>query len=195
MPEPGVERTLDRSSGVSALVGDAADCVFLLERESSGQRSEPGADSGEGGAARWCVVLWRRTRNELERAPADGAVRLVDEPAELLYAVLSNKCIRVLRAGEQLGLEHAKCRRFLGAACAFNCSCCSLAPRCVVVECEYDRVEAKALESCDGSRLEAGAAGGSDVGESLGLEVVNVEKAFDQHELASLGRGLTEHLG
>ena len=124
---PGLARielgTLARPQSPSSRTGRRrGGCVFLLEREPGRQRSEPLADSGEGGAARWCVVLWRHAADEFERAPADGAVGLVDEAAELLYAVLSDERIRVLRSGEQAGLEHAERGRFPGSTDAFNCS-------------------------------------------------------------------------
>jgi hypothetical protein len=112
LPEPGVEGTLDCSSRVSALVRDPADRIFLLEREPSGQGSEPVAGSGKSGASGSCVVPRGHAVGELESAPADGATSLVDEAAESLYAVLSNKRVRVLRAGEQPRLEHTECRRF-----------------------------------------------------------------------------------
>ncbi len=185
MPEPGVESALDGNSRVAATFGDETDGVFLFERESSGQRSEPGACSGEGGAARRCIVLWCHTVREFERAPADGAARLLDKTAEPLDAVLADKRIGILGACEQLGLEHTKRWRLRAPACAFDCSCYSLPSRRVVVERENDRFEAELLESCDGAGLEAGAARGGDVGESLGPEVVDVEEAFDQHELPS----------
>ena len=107
LPETGAEGALDRSARVAALVGDAANCVFLFERESTGQRSEPVAGSGEGGPSRRCVVLRGRAVGEFECAPADGAVGLVDEGAELLDPVLANERVRVLGIAEQRGLEHA----------------------------------------------------------------------------------------
>lgn len=115
MPESGAERTLDRSSRVSALVGDAANCVFLLESESGRKRSEPVADSGEGGAARQCVVFWSHAMNEFESAPGNGAVRLLDEGSEPLYAMLSNKRVRSFTLTEQPWLEHSEGWGFLCA--------------------------------------------------------------------------------
>jgi hypothetical protein len=106
VPESRSERSLDRGLRVAALVGDTADCVFLFERESGRQGSEPGTGSGERGPARRRVVLWSDTAGEFECVPADGAVCPVDEGAELLDPVFSNERVRVLGIAQLLGLEH-----------------------------------------------------------------------------------------
>lgn len=73
------------------------DSVFLFEREAGRQRPEPPPSSGEGGPAGPAVVCLRDAVGELEGAPADGAVRVVDEVLEFLDPVLSD-----VRVGEQL---------------------------------------------------------------------------------------------
>jgi len=194
-PEARAERAFDPGPRVTASVGEAADRVFLLERESGGQGSEPAAGPREGGPAGVRVVPWSDAAGELECAPADGAVRLLDEVAELLDPVLANEPVGVLGVTEQRGLEHAERRRLPGAARAVDGPREALAAGRVVVEGEHDRVEAQPSQARDQIRVEARTADGGHVRESPGPEVVHVDQSLDEQELPPLRHRQAQDVG
>ena len=104
VPEPRLERSLDRGLRVAALVGDAADCVLLLEREAGRQRTEPSSGPREGGPEGGCVVVCGDVACEFEGVPTDGAVCGVDQVVELLDPVFSNEnCIFSSKSGSTRG--------------------------------------------------------------------------------------------
>jgi hypothetical protein len=160
----------------------------LFERESRRQGSEPVAGSGEGGPPQRCVILWSHATGEFERAPADGAVGLLDEVAELLGPVFSYERVGVLGISQLLGLEHTQRWRLLEAAYALDGAKNTFATGCVVIEGEHDRVEAEPSDARDEIRVEARTADGGHVGKSFGAKVVDVDEPLDQQKLTPLRR-------
>src|SRR6266545_5856500 len=187
-PELGVEGALDGFRVIAGALRGGPDRVFHLERESRGERAEPPADVGERGSPVALRAVRLEVAHPIERAPRNAALGVTNELTETVNAVRPDVLVRVLRVAELGWVDDPKRRGVVEPARLIDRSRECVASRLVVVQGERDRLDAVLGEANELLGLDPGAADRGDVRDPLRAEVVNVDEAFDEDELAPLAR-------
>src|SRR6266542_292364 len=191
-PELGVEGSLDGLRVVAGALRGGPDRVFHLERESRRERAEPPADVGERSSPFALRAVRLDVAHAIERAPGNPTLGVTNELTETVSAVHTDVLIRVLRVAELGRVNDAKRRGMVEPARLIDRSRECVTSRLVVVQGERDRLDAVLGEGDELLGLDPGAADRGDVPDPLRAEVVNVDEAFDEEELAPLARGKAE---
>src|SRR6266498_1462574 len=191
-PDLGVEGALDGFRVVAAALRGGPDRVFHLERESRRERAEPPADVRERSSPFALRAVRLEVAHAIERAPGNPTLGVTNEITETVSAVHTDVLIRVLRVAELGRVNDPKRRGMVEPARLIDRSRECVASRLVVVQGERDRLDAVLGEADELLGLDPGAADRGDVPDPLRAEVVNVDEAFDEHELAPLARRQAE---
>src|SRR6266542_551871 len=191
-PELGVEGSLDGLRVVAGALRGGPDRVFHLERESRRERAEPPADVGERSAPFALRAVRLELAHAIERAPGNATLGVTNELTETVSAVRADVLVRVLRVAELGWVDDPKRRGVVEPARLIDRSRECVASRLVVVQGERDRLDAVLGEADELLGLDPGAADRGDVPDPLRAEVVNVDEAFDEDELAPVTRGKAE---
>jgi len=184
IPVADPERSLDGVCAVAAAGGDEVDGVFLFERESGRERAEPARGPGERGAATKRVGVAWEVVEELAGAPGDAAAGPFGERLPGVGAVPADVLARILRRLQTAGIDDPNCGRLLGANGLLDRAHRGAASGGVVVEAERHRLDAKPCETFELFRSAARAAERADVLYPVRSQQMDVEHAFDEHQLA-----------
>ncbi len=191
-PELRVEGSLDGYRVIAGALRGGPDRVFYLERESRRECSEPPADVLERSSPFALRAVRLEVAHAIEGAPGNPTLGVTNELTETVSAVCTDVLVRVLRVAEFAWVEDPK-RGCVGeSACPVDRAREGFASGLVVVEGERDGLDAVLGEAGERVGLDLGAADRGDVPDPLRAEVVNVDEAFDEEELAPLASGKAE---
>src|SRR6266540_3319472 len=191
-PELGVEGSLNGCRVIAGPLRGGPDRVFHLERESRRERAEPPADVRERGSPFALRAVGLEVAHAIERAPGNAALGVTNELTETVNAVRPYVLVRVLRVAELCWVDDPKRRGVVEPAGLIDRSRECVASRLVVVQGERDGLDAVLGEADELVGLDSGAADRGDVRDPLRAEVVNVDEAFDEDELAPVARRKAE---